>query len=155
MKKDLVSTVFWLFFGIYFTFESYRFGLGEWSKPGPGYFPFGAGILFTILSLSVFLKTLRKPPPYKEPGQARSAERFHWQNIVLIITGMVAYALLLKRLGFGLCTFGLVVLFIRMIGGKAWFASVVTGLLVAVTFHVLFNMLLNVQLPNGILGFLD
>ena len=152
MKKDIYGALFWLLFGIYFTVESYTFGLGRWSRPGPGYFPFGAGLLFVVISLFVFVKTLRKRP--SDEKSAQSIERFHWQNIFLIVVGMLAYALFLKKFGFALCTFGLVVLFIRLIAGKGWFISVMTGLVIAIVFHVFFNILLNVQLPNGVLGFL-
>ena len=154
MKKDIYSALFWLLFGIYFTVESYTFGLGGWGKPGPGYFPFGAGVLFTIISLSVLIKTLRKVPSGEGSVAAQSSDRFHWQNTFLIVVGLLAYALLLKKLGFALCTLGLVVFCIRIIARKNWFNSVMTGLVVAIVFHVFFNILLNVQLPSGVLGFL-
>jgi hypothetical protein len=152
MKKDIFSSLFWLLFSIYFTIESYSLGIGEWSRPGPGYFPFGAGLLFGVFSLSVFVKTLRRVPP--DEIFIQSSERFHWQNMVLILFGMLAYSLLLKRIGFVLCTFLLVILFIRVIAKERWSKSIMTALIVAVTFHLLFNILLNAQLPSGILKFL-
>jgi len=152
MKKDILSSLFWLLFSIYFTTKSYNLGLGEWSRPGPGYFPFGAGLLFGILSLSVFVKALRKVPSSEIPIQ--SSERIHWQNMVLILFGMFAYTLLLKRIGFVLCTFLLVLLFIRVIAKERWFKSIITALVVALAFHLCFNILLNAQLPSGILRFL-
>ena len=152
MRKDIYSSLFWLLFGIYFTIESYSLGLGEWSRPGPGYFPFGAGLLFGILSLSVFVKALRRVAPSEISIQ--SSERLHWQNMVLILFGMLAYTLLLKRIGFVLCTFLLVVLFIRVIAKERWFKSIMTALVVTLTFHLFFNILLNAQLPSGILRFL-
>jgi hypothetical protein len=154
MKKEAFIGLFWLLFGIYFAVESYKFGLGEWRKPGPGYFPFGAGVLFTIISVYVFVKTLRKAPSGGGLESVPSSERFHWQNIALIVIGMLAYALLLKRLGFALCTLGLAFFLLRAVAGKGWLFSTVTGLVVAVVFQIFFNMLLNAQLPNGILGFL-
>jgi len=152
MRKDIFSSLFWLLFSIYFTIESYSLGLGEWSRPGPGYFPFGAGLLFGIFSLSVFVKTLRRLPLREIAIQ--SHERLQWQNMVLILFGMLAYTLLLKRIGFVLCTFLLVVLFIRVIAKERWFKSIMTALVVTLTFHLFFNILLNAQLPSGILRFL-
>ncbi len=152
MKKDIFSGLFCLLFGIYFTIKSYSFGLGEWASPGPGYFPFGAGLLFAILSLSVFVKALRRVPLNEIPIQL--SERFHWQNMVLIMFGMLAYILLLKRIGFVLCTFLLVVLFIRVIAKERWFKSIMTALAIALAFHLFFNILLNAQLPSGVFRFL-
>lgn len=152
MRKDIFSSLLWLLFGIYFTIKSYSLGLGEWSRPGPGYFPFGAGLLFGIFSLSVFVKTLRRLP-LKEIA-IQSHEQLQWQNMVLILFGMLAYTLLLKRIGFVLCTFFIVVLFIRVIARERWFKSIMTALVVTLTFHLFFNILLNAQLPSGIFRFL-
>ncbi len=152
MKKDLLSSLFFLLFGIFFTVESYSFGLGKWGRPGPGYFPLGAGVLFTLLSLSIFVSATRKGFSGERPGP--SSDRFHWQNIVLVVVGMLAYSLLLKKIGFALCTFGLVVFLFRLIARKNWFNSIVTGVVIAIVFQVFFNILLNAQLPRGILGYL-
>lgn len=152
MKKDVYSSLFWLLFAIYYSSESYGFGLGEWSSPGAGYFPFGAGVLFGILSLSVLVKALRNVPSSEIPSEA--PERFQWQNIVLVVGGMLAYALLLKRMGFIFCTFFIVVLFIRVIAKKSWFNAILTALIIAVTFQILFNTLLNAQIPSGVFRFL-
>lgn len=151
MKKDVLSGLFLSLFGIFFTVESLRFGLGEWGRPGPGYFPFGAGLLFGIISLSVLVRTLGKAPPSEIP--IGSSDRFYWQNIVLVVVGLLAYALLLRKIGFALCTFGLVVFCIRLVAKQGWLNSIMTGLIVALLFHVFFNILLNAQLPNGILRF--
>jgi hypothetical protein len=151
MKKDVLSDLFLLFFGIFFTVESFKFGLGEWGRPGPGYFPFGAGLLFGVICLSVLVRTLGKARPSKIPIE--SPDRFYWQNVVLVVVGLLAYALLLRKVGFALCTFGLVVFCIRLVARQGWLNSIMTGLVVTILFHVFFNILLNAQLPNGILRF--
>jgi putative tricarboxylic transport membrane protein len=151
MKKDVIGSLFCLLFGIFFTVESFRFGLGIWSKPGPGYFPFGAGVLFSLISLFVLVSAIRKTASGESAAQPD--DRFYLKNILLIVIGMLVYALLLKKVGFALCTFGLVIFLIRVIARKGWVNSIVTGLIVGIAFHVFFNMLLNAQLPNGILEF--
>jgi len=151
MKRDTLSTIFLLLFAIYFTIESYRFGLGDWGMPGPGYFPFGAGLLFGIISLSVMLSALRKVPKEMPRG---SLERLQWKNIVLIILGMLAYILCLNKVGFILCTFLLVVMFIRIVSHWRWVNSIIIALSITLAFHFLFDVLLNAQLPMGPFKFL-
>jgi hypothetical protein len=151
MRKEVSSSFFLMLFGIYFTVESYRFGLGTWARPGPGYFPFGAGLIFSIMSLSILVRSLRKVERNETP--AEPAGYFQWQNIVLVVAGMFAFALLLKTIGFALCTFGLCVFFIRVIAKKGWPNSILTGLVIGLVFHVFFNIMLNAQLPNGLLKF--
>lgn len=152
MKKDIYVNLFWLLFAIYYATESYGFGLGGWSGPGAGNFPFGAGVLFVILSLSALLKALRNVP--SSEIAAAAPEPLHWQNIVLVLGAMIIYALLLERVGFIFCTFCIVLLFIRVIAKKGWFNAILTALVISVAFQVFFNILLNAQIPNGIFKFL-
>ena len=148
---DIISSLFCFLFALFFIIESYRFGLGDWGMPGPGYFPIGAGLLFGIISLSVMFSALRKVP--KEMLR-KSPERLQWENIVLIIVGMLLYILCFHKLGFILCTFLLVVFFIRIVSHRRWFSSIIIGLSIVLAFYVFFDILLNAQLPMGILRFL-
>jgi hypothetical protein len=149
MNRDVLSSLFCLVFGILFTVESFKFGLGAWFKPGPGYFPFWSGLLFSLLSLFVFIGAVRKRRPLPN-----DIDRFRWLNIALVLLSMFAYALLLQTLGFVLCTFGFAVFCLRAISRKGWVYSLVTGLTIAIVFQLLFNVLLNAQIPRGILGYL-
>ena len=151
MKKDLFAGLFWLLFAVYFTIESHRFGLGDWGRPGPGTFPFCAGLLFGIVSLWELLSTLRKKTR-EMPGE--TPESLQWHNIVLILVGMLAYVLLFRKVGFILCTFLLVVLFIRLVSHRTWFNSIVVALSITVAFYIFFDVLLNAQLPMGPFEFL-
>lgn len=119
--------------------------------PGPGYFPFGAGLLFGIISLSVMLSAFRKVP---EEIPRKSPEKLQWQNIVLIIVGMLAYILCFNKVGFILCTFLLVVMFIRIVSHWRWVNSIIIALSITLAFHFLFDVLLNAQLPMGPFKFL-
>ncbi len=151
MKRGLYSSLFFFLFAIYFTVTAYRMGVGNWGMPGPGYFPFGAGVLFGIISFSVMVSEFRKKTARGPSGE--SSETFQWHNIALILIGMLAYILVLKRVGFVLSTFFLVILFVRIIAHQRWFKSVVIAVSIAVSFHVFFNVLLNAQLPMGLLKF--
>ena len=90
MRKEVSSSLLLMLFGIYFTVESYRFGLGTWARPGPGYFPFGAGLIFSIISLSILVGSLRKVERNAAPPEPAGV--FQWQNIVLVVVGMLAFA---------------------------------------------------------------
>ncbi len=151
MKKEIFSSLFWLLFAIYYTAKSYHLGLGEWGMPGPGYFPFGAGLIFGMLSLYVTVSALRKSSSGERPKE--TPERLRWENIVLILAGMLVYILIFKRVGFVISTFLLVFLFIRVIARGRWFYSFLASVSITVAFHVFFNILLNAQLPMGLLKF--
>jgi hypothetical protein len=151
MKKDVFSALFWLLFAIYYTAQSYSLGLGQWGMPGPGYFPFGAGLLFGVISLCVTVSAMRKSSTGEHPK--KSSERLQWQNVALTLAAMLAYILIFKRAGFVIATFLLVFFFIRVIARQRWFHSIMVALSITVAFHVFFTMLLNAQLPMGLLKF--
>ena len=151
MKKDILSGLFWLLFAIYFSAQAYGYGLGQWGMPGPGYFPFGAGLIFGMVSLWVLLSAIRKSTAGGPPTE--TSERLQWENIALILLGMLAYIFVLRKVGFLISTFLLVFFFIRIIARQRWFRSVVVALSITVAFHFFFDVLLNAQLPMGLLKF--
>lgn len=148
--KDLFGVLFWLFFAIYVCLESYRFGLGTWNKPGPGYFPFGAALLIGSISVVILLRTLLKAPAEKIPMVA--SKGYRW-NAVLNLVAMIAYIFLLKTIGFVLCTFLLAIFFLQVVMPTRWGTTLIIAFSVSLGFHVVFNMLLGAQLPGGFLGF--
>lgn len=151
-RKDFFSTLFWLIFAICIAIESRRLGLGKWSTPGPGYFPFGAGILLGLISLSILIKSLLKPPLKKMPTVVTQLEeRLNWQSVMLTLTGMLFYVFLFYRLGFILCTFLLIAFFVWVIGRRNWFVSFIAALFTTAASYLLFEILLDAQLPKGVL----
>lgn len=152
--RDLVSGVFGLLFAIYYATASFGYDLGTWRMPGPGFFPFGAALLFGAISLYMIAKALWKATRTESAAgdPASPPDRPRWGVIAQVLAGMVAYALLLERLGFLLCTFLLILFFIRVVAGRRWIYALVMALSVAVGSQFLFNVLLNAQIPNGILA---
>src|SRR5215510_8731125 len=60
MSRDLTSALFWLAFAIFFSIESLtQLKLGTLHQPGPGFFPFWAGVVLGLLSLILLLNSLR------------------------------------------------------------------------------------------------
>jgi putative tricarboxylic transport membrane protein len=146
-RSDLYSSVFWLLFSIYIAVESYRLDLGDWHDPGPGYFPFGAALLFGSMALVVFIKSLKKASDFKAlfvPG-----EKVRRLNVILVLIAMVLYTVLLDRVGFALCTFLIIVFFIKVVALQRWAKSLLMALGMAVGSYLLFNVFLKAPLPRG------
>lgn len=146
-RLDLFSSAFWLLFSIYVALESYRLDLGNWHDPGPGYFPFGAALLFGTMALTVFIKSLKKASDSK--GVNAAGEKLRWQNVVLVLIAMILYALLLDRVGFVLCTFLIVAFFVKIIAQQRWTKSIMMALSMAVGSYILFVFFLKAPLPEG------
>jgi putative tricarboxylic transport membrane protein len=150
-RSDLYSSAFWFVFAIYIAVESCRLGLGKWDDPGAGYFPFGAALLFGVMALAVLVKSLKRS---SEAGvDSGKKEKLRWQNVIFILMAMILYTSLLNKMGFVLCTFLIVIFFVKVIASQHWAKAILTASSMAIGSHLLFNVLLNAQLPKGFFFF--
>jgi putative tricarboxylic transport membrane protein len=152
-RQNLYSTFVLLLFSIYISIESYRLGLGRWRMPGPGYFPFGAGVLMGIISLGILIKSLATYSGRNASLAPHPSEPLNWQNIVLTLAGMLAYVICLQWMGFIPGTFLLMTYFVRVIGKRHWPVSLITAVSITVAAYLLFELALDAQLPKGLLEF--
>lgn len=110
--------------------------------PGAGFLPVSLGAILTVLCLAIALVEFRSagkadPEPRSFAKPFRAAALF------------IAYIVVLDFLGFFLST-------VLFLGSYLWWVEarrirsmIVTSLTVAVTIHLLFSVLLNVELPRG------
>ena len=145
---DRMSSLFWIVFGIAITVESLRLGPGSLSGPGPGLLPLGCGLALGILGFTIFLRT------FKQESQEREIlweEGTLWRKLILTLASLVCYAFLLDVLGFLLLTF-IWMLFVCKVGKLGWKKTVAIAIIVTFCCYGLFNYLLGIRFPRGILG---
>lgn len=145
MKKQFTVSLCWLLLAVYFSFAAYQLGLTAGGRPGPGFFPFGAAMLIGAIAMVRLLRS-------KGELLAFATKRREWWKIVCVIVGMAGYALALEALGFVLCTFLLMALYLKLIAARSWVGSLGFALAVAVCSHLFFDSLLKAQLPRGFLA---
>lgn len=86
---------------------------------------------------------------------AATAEPWRWAQMRVLLPGvgaMVAYALLFETLGFPVAT-ALMAVPVGMAFGGSWKQSLAGGVVLGLLFFVLFDKLLDVILPSGVLAF--
>jgi putative tricarboxylic transport membrane protein len=111
---------------------------------GPAVFPIVLAIPLGLLSLYLILR------PDREPAWPRGAALL---KQLLALAAFVAYAYLLEPLGFVVSTFLAVVGLGWLLGARLPEAGA-AGVSIAVVLFVLFDTLLGLPLPAGVLGFL-
>jgi putative tricarboxylic transport membrane protein len=111
---------------------------------GPSVFPLVLAVPLGVFSLYL----LFRPDP--EPDWPRGRPLL---KQVLAVVALLAYAWLLEPLGFVLTTLLAVVALGCLLGARLWPAAV-AGAAIAIVLFVLFNNLLSLPLPTGVLGFL-
>ena len=142
--------LFWLLFSLITCIEAYRLGLGAINQPGPGLFPFGAGVVMLVLSLAALFQSMAR----KEKGERTIGhERLRWWNIVVIPATIIAYAFSLEKIGFLITTFLFMCLLLKIVEPQTWKTAILGGLITTVVANVIFNVIFQAQIPRGILGF--
>lgn len=142
--------LFWMLLSLITCIESYRLSIGSINKPGPGFFPFGAGLTMLFLSLTAIFQSIRK-----NGGEDKTTreEPFRWWSIVIILAAIMAYAFSLEKIGFLINTFLFICLLLKVVEPQTWKTSIIGGLIAAIVANIVFNVIFRAQIPAGVLGF--
>jgi len=149
-RFSLYGNLFWLLFSLLICVESYRLKLGAINQPGPGFFPFSAGFVMLILSLSALFQSIRKKNNIEKTTRQ---EPFRWWNIVIILIAVTAYAFSLEKIGFLVNTFLFICLLLKVVEPQTWKTAIIGGLITTIAANLVFNVIFRAQVPSGILGF--
>ena len=93
-QKDFWSGLMFIVAGIAFAWGATAYNFGSAARPGPGYFPFGLGILLAILGAIVLLKSLTVDTP-----DGDRIEKFAWRPIIVITVSLIVFGFVLPKLG--------------------------------------------------------
>lgn len=93
-QKDFWSGLMFIAVGLGFAWGATEYSFGQAARPGPGYFPFGLGLLMALLGALVLLGALTKDTEDGEPIGA-----FAWKPLFIIIGSITLFGFLLPRLG--------------------------------------------------------
>jgi putative tricarboxylic transport membrane protein len=149
--RDRISSLIFLVFSILICVGSYRLpvGIGSWHDPGPGFFPFWAGVIMGILSFVAYMRALRTQGEDIGPWYSQG----RWKKVLLILVIILGYALVLETLGFVVSTFLLLFTLFKVAEDQGWWLAVGGSVIVAVASFVIFDRWLKLQLPKGFWGF--
>ena len=145
-QKDRWPAIFFFFFSLYICYESLHLGLGNWRKPGPGFFSFLSAAALGCFALIVLFHTLSS----KENGE-ESPQEGSWRGRILCLVSLLIFILLLDTLGFILTSFLFITFYLKVVERKGWRTATLTGVAVALASYGLFEICLKSQLPKGIL----
>jgi hypothetical protein len=141
---DIVGSLFLFFLGIGAVIGAIRLHVGSPTEPQPGFFPFLGGISLIVFSIIIFLKG-RAGPPRKKVASGEI-----WRPVLLLAV-MIALVAVLGRVGYVIGTFIASGLILRIMNVKSWRVLLLTSLCLSVGTYILFDKLLGIELPVGIL----
>ncbi|MEW6334512.1 MAG: tripartite tricarboxylate transporter TctB family protein [Thermodesulfobacteriota bacterium] len=150
-NNDQVSGAVWIAVGIAIALGSLRYGLGPLESPGTGFLPFWAGGIIAFLALiGVIQSSLSRR---RGTGWRPILRGVLWHKPLIVVAALFAYALLMKPLGFVLCTVLFIGFLLRAVEPQPWSVVIVGAIGTALGAFALFNLWLKAQLPLGPWGF--
>ena len=93
-ERDFWSGLMFLVVGIAFAWGATSYSFGSSAKPGPGYFPFGLGVILALLGAVVLFKALTIETDGGDPIGAIA-----WKPLVVVLVAVAAFGVLLPRFG--------------------------------------------------------
>ena len=93
-QKDFWSGLMFVAVGLGFAWGATNYSFGVAARPGPGYFPFGLGLLMAVLGAVVLFNSLAVETEDGEPIGA-----FAWKPLLIIVGSVLVFGAVLPRLG--------------------------------------------------------
>jgi putative tricarboxylic transport membrane protein len=151
LNNEQISSAVWFVVGTIIVIASVRYKLGSLSSPDTGFMPFLAGSAICLFSLIGLIQGTLK----QKQGEhwTPMMKGLMWQKSLLVMGAILAYALLLKPLGFTLCTLLFLGFLFRAVKPLPWLMTIVGGILLALAAYGVFEFWLKAQLPKGPWGF--
>ena len=93
-EKDFWSGLMFIGVGVAFAVGALEYRFGSSARPGPGYFPFGLGVLLAVLGGLVLFKALT----FEVEGGDRIG-RIAWRPLLVVSLAVAGFGFILPRLG--------------------------------------------------------
>ena len=106
-------------------------------------------IVLAILSLTLLVQAIKEKDKSKSPLLAEST---NWKKISMTLGALLAYAFLLEPVGYLVSSFSLIVFLLLAVEAQKWWLAMAVAILCSVCSYLMFDLLLDVPLPVGILG---
>jgi hypothetical protein len=141
-EKDFWSGLMFLVVGIGFAWGALNYSFGSSARPGPGYFPFGLGILLAILGALTLFESLTIETEGGEP-----IGDIAWKPLIIIVGAIALFGLLLPRLGM-VISLPILVITSAMAGDEFhWGEALVNAAILTVGSWAVFILGLNLVIP--------
>ncbi|MBB2484463.1 tripartite tricarboxylate transporter TctB family protein [Mitsuaria sp. WAJ17] len=141
-QRDFWSGLLFLLVGLAFAWGATEYSFGSSAKPGPGYFPFGLGILLALLGGLVLFKAVTIESP---DGDRIGA--IAWRPLLIIVGAIAMFGLALPKLGLVL-TLPLLIFVSSLAGDEFhWRDALINAVVLTVGSWVIFVWGLKLTIP--------
>ena len=141
-QKDFVSGIALIAVGLAFAIGATNYSFGTSIRPGPGYFPFGLGVILAILGLIVLYGAMTVERKNGDPIGS-----IPWRALICVVGAILFFGFFLPRLGF-LISFPAMII-ITSAGGKefTWKDAILNAAILTVLSYAIFIYGLQLTIP--------
>jgi Tripartite tricarboxylate transporter TctB family len=141
-ERDFWSGLMFIAVGVGFAWGATTYSFGTSARPGPGYFPFGLGVLLAVLGSMVLFKALTV-----ETEDGEKFGHFAWRPLLVILGSVALFGVLLPRLGM-LISLPLLVLMSSLASDEfSWKAALINAVVLTAMSWVIFVKGLALTIP--------
>jgi len=141
-QRDFWSGLMYLVVGVAFAWGATEYSFGSSARPGPGYFPFGLGVLLALLGGMVLFKALTLESEGGDP-----VGPIAWRPLLIIIAAIVVFGVSLPRLGMA-CTLPLTIILSSMASSDfRWRDVLISCVVLTIGSWALFILGLKLTIP--------
>lgn len=94
-QRDFYAGLLLILVGAAFAIGATNYNFGSAMRPGPGYFPFGLGIILAILGAIVFVTSFNRRCTDGDP-----IGRIPWRPLLCVVGAILFFGVALPRIGF-------------------------------------------------------
>jgi hypothetical protein len=142
--QDFIAGLMFAIAGAGFAIGATNYAFGQSARPGPGYFPFGLGLLLGVLGAAIVVKSLLGRP---EQGGERHDGPIAWRPLGIVVASIVLFGVALPRLGMVL-TLPLLIIVISLAGDQfRWRDVLLNGAVLTIGSWAVFHKGLQLTIP--------
>lgn len=141
-ERDFWSGLMFLVVGIAFAWGATTYSFGNSARPGPGYFPFGLGLLLAIMGAFVLFEALTI-----ETEDGEKVGHFAWKPLIVILFAVGVFGVILPRLGLLISLPLLVAVSSWASDEFSWKATVINAVVLTVMSWAIFVKGLSLTIP--------
>lgn len=141
-QKDFVSGILLVIVGAAFAVGATNYSFGVAVRPGPGYFPFGLGIILALLGVVVLFSAFKQERKGGDP-----IGKIPWRPLLCVVGAIVFFGFFLPRLGFVISFPIMIVLTAAGSNEFTWKDALLNATILTVMSYVIFIYGLQLTIP--------
>jgi putative tricarboxylic transport membrane protein len=141
---DVLASLFFGFIGVGVIVGAIKLRIGTATEPQPGFFPFLGGIALILLCIILLFQAWR--------GRTAAHPFGELKRPAILILGLVFYVAVMDFLGYVIATVILSALVLFIMDTERWWVLVGVSLFLSLGTFYLFDRLLAMPLPEGLLA---